>query len=539
MFAGTKALVGLILRRDRIKLPVWIVGIVASLLSVVPVLRETYGDQASWTALYQSLSSNAAGLFLTGPMDSATFGGVVTIETLLWWGLAVAFMNTLLIVRHTRLNEEMGAQELLLAGQVHRGAGLLSALSVAFVADMAIAVGIGAGLALMEPTWGAGAWLYGLAIGIFGFVWAVIAGIVVQLVESARSANGMLAGLIGIAFAIRGVGDFMSNIGADGLLQPAWMSWFSPFGWMQATRGLTAPEWWPLAIPVVFVVVAIPVAFWLLSKRDVGAGILPARKGRARASAFLQTPLGLTWKLQKNIFVGWMAGSLATVMTISVLLPEMSHVYESSESTRALIEAMGGTGAMIPAFLSVMLAIIAVMVLAYVVQGLSKLSSEESSGHLENLLVLRLARVKWLSLHTLVVLVGGAIMLMISGATLAIAVNTGTDTTASVWSYIIAGLSYFPVLLLFAGLYIVLFGLLPRVVGVVVWVLFGYVAFMSWLGPLFKLEQWIMDLSPLSHVAPAPAQDIVLGPLVVMTCIALILLTIGIAAFRVRDVQTS
>src|SRR5690606_6521466 len=178
---------------------------------------------------------------------------------------------------------------------------------------------------------------------------------------------------------------------------------------------------------------------------------------------------------------GWgrWSAALARLMPISVLLPEMSNVYESSESTRALIEAMGGTGAMIPAFLSVMLAIIAVMVLAYVVQGLSKLSSEESSGHLENLLVLRLARVKWLSLHTLVVLVGGAIMLMISGATLAIAVNTGTDTTASVWSYIIAGLSYFPVLLLFAGLYIVLFGLLPRVVGVVVWVLFGYVAFMS------------------------------------------------------------
>lgn len=537
MFAGTKTLIGLILRRDRVKLPLWIIGITTSLIAMVPVLRDVYGDEASLTTLYQTFSLNPAGLFLTGPMDAPNFGALMTIETILWWGLAIAFMNTLLVVRHTRQNEEIGAQELILSGQVHRGTSLIAVLIIAFLANALIAVGIGAGMAALETSlWTTDqAWLYGLAMGLFGFAWAAIAAVIAQLVESARSANGILAGLIGVAFLLRGIGDFMGTANADGVLQPTWLSWLSPFGWLQATRPLTFPEWWPLIVPGIFVVVAGSVAFFLLSKRDVGAGILPARKGRARASRFLATPLGLTWHLQKNIFIGWLIGIVAMVVTIGVLVPEMTHVYESSENMKTLIAAMGGTGAIIPAFLSAMLSIVVLMVIAYVIQGLGKLRGEESSGHLENLLATRLSRMKWMGLHSSVVVIGGAFMLALSGSLLALCVNLVSDYQLDIWEYTVAGLSYFPLLFIFAGMYIVFFGLLPQISGLILWVYYGFVAFMAWLGPLLQLDQRILDLSLMTHLAAAPAEAVAAQPLIIMTLVTLGLLVVGSAAWRHRN----
>ena len=535
---GVWPLIKIILRRDRIKLPIWILGISGSLLSIVPLLKDLYGDQKSLESLYATFGTNPAGLFLTGPMDGASFGALITIETVLWWGLAVAFMNTMLVVRHTRQNEESGAQELLLSGRVHRASSLIAVLTVSFAVNTILGGIIGGGLAVLESSWGvSGALLFGFSMGAFGFVWAVIAGIVVQLVGSARSANGLLAGLVGTMFVVRGIGDFTGSVGSNGLIQPGAVSWVSPFGWMQANHALTAPEWWPLIIPLLFVVVAIPCALWLLNSRDVGASILPEKKGNARASALLKTQLGLTWRLQKNVFIGWLIGAIAMVVSVGVLVPEMSTIYESNDSAMQLIEALGGDGELIPAFLSAMLMITSVLVFAYVIHALGRLRTEESNGYLEILLSTQLSRGAWLARHGVVVALGGMVMLVLSGTILAISVNIATDTTADVAEYIYAALSYFPVVLLFGSLYVLLFGVVPRIAGLVTWLLFGFVAFMSWLGPMLQFDDWVYDLSPLEYVNAAPAEDIDVQPLAIMTGFALVLIATGVVAWRVRDID--
>lgn len=534
MTAGIKPLIRLILRRDRVKLPLWVVGIVLSLLAMVPLLKETYGDPKSLAALHQTFGLNPAGLFLTGPMDAPTFGALMTIETVLWWGLIIAFMNTFFIVRHTRQNEEIGAQELILSGQVHRSSGLVSALVVAFFCNGLIALGIGAGMHGVD-TGGGNAWLYGLAFGTFGFVWAAIAACVVQLVQSARSANGILAAFIGVGFMLRGIGDFLGTNNAADIVQPAWPSMLSPFGWMQATRSLTMPEWRPVFIPVIISIFLIPLAFFLLARRDVGFGLLPSRTGRRRASALLKKPIGLTWYLQKNIFIGWAAGVLAMAAIIGLLVPGMTTVYGSSENLKMMITAMGGQGALIPAFLSAMLSIMVLLIAGYVIHGVSRLRAEEASGHLENLLATKLSRLKWCLSHTGVVLTGGILLLVLTGALLAICVNAASDFDASLPSYILAALSYTPVLLLFAGIYLLFFGLSPRLASVAAWTYFSVAIFMSWLAPLLKLNDTLMNLAPLSHLAAAPAEAIKVTPIAVMVSLAAVLSLIGFFAWRSRN----
>lgn len=535
---GFWTLTRLILRRDRVKLPVWIGTTVLSLLAMVPLLKNVYGDSKSLAVIHQAFGTNPAGLFLTGPMDAPTFGALMTIETLLWWGLAIAFMNTLFIIRHTRHNEEIGAQELILSGQVHRRTGLLSALFVAFLMNLVMAMFIGVGMSLISDSWSSqSAWLYGIAFGLFGWVWAVIAGLVAQLVENSRSANGILAGLIGIAFVLRGIGDFLGTINASGVVEPAWISALSPFGWLQATRALTSPEWLPLIFPVICTLILIPMTIWLLDIRDVGAGILPARKGRARARRWLTTNLGLAWRLQRATCMGWLIGVAAMVATIGALVPQMTNVYESSDSLKALIVAMGGSGALVPAFLSAMLAIVVLMVLAYAIQALGRLRSEETSGHLENILATRSSRLGWLVSHGSIILVASTVMLMVAGALMALVVTLASSYKVNIGDYTLAGLSYLPVVGVFMGLYLLLLGILPRTANLVAWLYFGFVTFALWIAPMLKLDQWIMNLSVMSHLAGAPAEAIKWQPLLILSVMALGGLAAGIAAFRHRDIQ--
>ena len=533
---GTWNLIKLILRRDRVKLPVWILSLVGILLWMIPILKDTYATPETLATLHQQFSLVPAGLFLTGPMDGANFGSLFTLETVLWWGIMIAFMNTLFVIRHTRQNEEMGAAELIFSGLAHRRAGLAAALIVAFVMNLVMAVLMGVGMCLLFDGWGNGSvLLYAVAMGVFGFVWACIAAILAQLFESARTANAVAAILVGVAFLLRGVGDFLGQVGANSTVAAAWPSWLSPFGWSQATRSLTFPDWWPLLVPLIFVVVVIPLAFFCLGKRDVGSGLLPARAGRARASKFRRTRLGLTWYLQKNVFIGWTSGALALVAVIGALVPQMSKVYNSSPELAQMITAMGGDGAMIPTFLSAMLMITVLMILAYAIHALSRVRVEESSGRLENLLATRFSRWRWLGLHLAVVLVGAAIMLAISGFVMALCVNTLSNWSVDIGEYVLGALSYWPLVALLAGLYVGLFGILPRLGGAVLWIFFGFIAFMSWLGPLLKIDQWVMNLSPLTHMAAAPSETVRIAPLVIMLVVSIALGAFGFATWRRRN----
>lgn len=541
MFAGLFPLIKLIFRRDRIKLPVWIICFTVFLLWMIPLLKEMYSEPDTLATLYQTFALNPAGIFLTGMMDNASFGALITIETVLWWGLAIAFMNILLVVRHTRQNEEMGAQELIQSCRVGRWASLLAVLKVAFLTNLIITVALGFGMTLLTDQWSASqSWLYAIAMGLFGLTWAAITAVVAQLFESTRSVIGTMSVLVGAAFMLRGVGDFMGAAANNGgLIQPMWISYLSPFGWMQATRALTYPEWWPLIIFALFIIVAIVWAFFLQSVRDVGAGILPSRAGRDRAKPFRRTLPGLTWYLQKNIFLGWFIGTLSFIVIIGWLVPEMSDVFDSSEFTQQLIQAIGGIGAIIPAFLSTFLMLTAIAVGGYVMQGLGKMRGEEAKGYLENLLATRVSRFKWLALHVSTVLIGGTLILVLSAVVLAVSTNLLTDVDVSVWEFALAGLSYVPVLLAFVGAFVLLFGLIPRAAGAIVWTYYGFIAFATWIGPMIGMPDWLMNFNIMTHIAAAPANDILVTPLLIITGGAIVAFVAGNMIWRNRDLVAS
>jgi ABC-2 type transport system permease protein len=113
-FTGTKRLVRLALRRDRVKLPLWIgvIGILFAFSATQAI--KTYGvDTTTRTTYALTSASSIVSRAFAGPLDGPDIGSIVTNETFLTTLVAAAFMSTLAVVRHTRQNEEAGRSELI------------------------------------------------------------------------------------------------------------------------------------------------------------------------------------------------------------------------------------------------------------------------------------------------------------------------------------------------------------------------------------------------------------------------------------------
>src|SRR5690606_27417110 len=102
-----------------------------------------YPDQASLDAR-AALLDNPAAIVMSGPLfalEHYTLGAMVANELMLYVLVAVAIMGILLMVRHTRAEEEAGRLELLRSRPVGRHA----APTAAFIAVTVATVLVGAG----------------------------------------------------------------------------------------------------------------------------------------------------------------------------------------------------------------------------------------------------------------------------------------------------------------------------------------------------------------------------------------------------------
>jgi ABC-2 type transport system permease protein len=130
--AGTGTLIRFILRRDRVRIPVWVLAIAFSVLGSVASFADTYPTAADRQARADVMDNAVAKLF-TGPghgLDNYTYGAMTANEMLPITAVAVALMSIFLVVRHTRAEEETGRADLVRATVVGRHATTAATVTV-------------------------------------------------------------------------------------------------------------------------------------------------------------------------------------------------------------------------------------------------------------------------------------------------------------------------------------------------------------------------------------------------------------------------
>ena len=286
-FAGTQHLVRLLLRLDRIKLTLWLLGLL-TLVAITPFsLRAIIDAEAEKRAVpaaqvlaeqAQLLETNGASIALQGPPDALdTFGGRYAFEIGAFTLAIVALMNILLIARHTRSEEESGRAELVRAASVGPWSALAAVGIVALAAN--VILGLGTSAVFIADGQAAGrTLLYGASLTLCGLLFAAIALIWVQVFEYSRAATGASLAVVAVAFALRAIGD----------VRDSWLSMVSPLGWVQAVNAFGDVAVWPFVVSILAIAAAIGVAITFAARRDVGAGMIQQRPGPAVARSSLR-----------------------------------------------------------------------------------------------------------------------------------------------------------------------------------------------------------------------------------------------------------
>ncbi|RZL76709.1 MAG: anibiotic ABC transporter [Rhodococcus sp. (in: high G+C Gram-positive bacteria)] len=540
-FAGTVRLVRLALRRDRIQLPVWLLALAALQAFSASSVLGLYPTEADLRSFAMATAASPVALATNGLVSGYSAGAVLACQIVMPMSLAAALMTTLLVVRHTRQNEETGRAELVEAAVVGRKSLLTAALVVAVGANLTlgllnVVVLMAAGLPLD------GSAALGAAVAGAGIAFAAIAAVTAQVTDSARTANGLAGAALGVAFLLRAVGDMTGTVTDNGTrVVPGWPTWMSPIGWAEQVRPYDDNAWWVLALPAVFALVVGSVGFALTEHRDVGSGLVPTRPGPARASRSLPTAVGSAWRIQRTILFWWAFGIAVLAVVYGAIADQIDDFLGEGEQVADMMEQLGGgTTNMVDAYFAAIFGMMAIAVAGYAVQALLRMRGEESAGRLEPVLATAVSRPRWMLAHVGLVTAGIVVLQVLTGAATGLAYGLVTEgVPEKVVNLTGAALVFVPAILVVAALVVVSFGGVPAWSAGLSWGVLALCLIFGLLGPLLGLPQAVRDLSPFTHVPAVPAADITIAPLMWLIAVAVVVGVVGVVLFRRRDLTNS
>ncbi|TQJ75406.1 ABC transporter permease [Streptomyces sp. SLBN-31] len=517
---GTRILLRFNLRRDRLMIPVWVAVNTLMVLSMPNTLRTLYGTPAERADLIHQVATNASFRALIGPVFDDSVGALTAWRVGVYAGVLAAITSLLVVVRHTRDEEESGRQELISSGAVGRRASLTAALLAAAVANAVLALLVVAGLAGQGAV---GALAFGLGLAAVGMVFATAAAIVAQLTESARLARGLTAGVLGAAFVLRAAGDSATSDGSS-----VW-TWLSPLGWLENLRAFAGERWWVLALFAAAIALQAAVAYGLAGRRDIGMSFLPTRPGPSVGR--LGTAGALAWRLQRGNVLGWSLAFFVVGVVYGGLTDGVADIVGDNENARRIFERMGGQSALTNAFLAAMVGMMGLVAALYVVGSVLRLYGEETSGRAEPVLANPVGRLRWAAGH-LVIAFGGSVLLMLATG-LGFVVGYGKEAGPILGACLVQ----LPAVWVIGGLAVLLYGVLPRA-ATAAWGVAGAVLLIGWVGPALDAPQAVLDLSPFGHLPKLPGGEMQWAPVLVLLALAAALVAMGLTGLRRRDLTT-
>jgi ABC-2 type transport system permease protein len=280
----------------------------------------------------------------------------------------------------------------------------------------------------------------------------------------------------------------------------------------------------------------LAIAMVLASRRDVGRGLWPGRRGRARATWALLSPVGLVWRLQRGVFMGW-----AVALTMFGLI--FGNLTEQIQGLQGHAKdwwtEVGGTDVVVGAYKVSIIQMAGMFVGIYLVHMLLRMRVDESGGTVESVLASGVTRAGWLwgyAVNAVACCVALIVVFAVSMGLTAGLVLGGT--AAQVRQLVWAGLVQVPGILVLGAAVIAAVALAPRWSVPVSWaILLGILVVGPMFGPGLDLPLWIQDLSPFTHSPKAPAATVTPAPLLALSGVCIGLAALALGVLRRRDLH--
>lgn len=515
---GTGHLIRLALRRDRVRLSIWIAILTAMMVYAPNAIELAYPDEAQRQSRVDLLKT-PAGMMLGGPMfggNETDLGAMMANELMLTLVVAASILGILTVIRHTRAEEESGSAELVLASAVGRYARTTAALVVigsvnAVLAATMTAAMSATGFAIVDTA------AMCLGITAVAMVFAAVAAVTAQMWRQARTATGAAMAVLAVAVLVRGVGDVIDESGSA-------LSWFSPIAWAQQMRAFVDLRWWPLAALVALAATLIAVAVVLEGRRQYDDGTIPSTGEHPDARA-IRGVFGLHVALSRGQTIGWAVGLFVAGLAFGSMTTSLVDAAEGNELLARVLAAQGTDGVH-----RTMTQFLAAAASAYVVSAVLRVYVDEQSGRAEAVLAGAVSRWHWLLSAVGAAVLGAAALMLVAGFGNGVGAGLSAGDLPTVWRLTLAGLAFVPALAVLAGVAAVAVALRAPWVG---WLAVVFVVAALYLGALLRLPTWLVDLSPIGRTT-APSH-VPVTALAVMTLAAVVLVVAAGVVYRRRD----
>jgi len=517
-WTGTLHLLRLALRRDRVRLSVWI-AILTMMMAYAPnTVKMAYPEEAQRLARVNLLKT-PAGMMLGGPMfggNETDLGVMMANELMLTLIIATSILAILTVIRHTRAEEENGAAELMLSSVVGRHARTYAALILIGGVNAILAVTMtlamtALGFNIVDAA--------AMCLGVTGvaMVFGAVAAVTAQLWRQARTATGAAMGALALAALVRGVGDVIDNSGSA-------VSWFSPIAWAQQMRAFVDIRWWPFALLVALAVLLMAAATMLESRRQYDAGNIPSSGEHPNARP-IRGVLSLHLTLQRGQTIGWTVGMFLGGLAFGSMTKSLLDAAKENELLARVLATQGNDGVY-----TTMTQFLAAAATAYVVTAVMRVWGDEQSGLGEAVLAGAVSRWRWLSSAVAAALIGSTVLMFFAGLGNGLGAGITLGEPGTIVKLTLAGLAFVPAMAVLAGIAALAVALRHAWIG---WLTVTFVVTSLYLGALLRLPKWLIDLSPVGRTT-APA-DVPVVALVVMVVAAAALTLLAGAIYRHRD----
>ncbi|WP_419393051.1 ABC transporter permease [Cytobacillus praedii] len=528
LYKNTRILSGLIIRRDRVRIPVWLISLSALTIIVAAAFTDLYKNEGERQALADTMK-NPAMTAMVGQgygLENYTNGAMMAHQMLLFTLMAVAIMSILLVVRHTRADEEDGRIEMIRALPAGRLANLTSTILVLVGTNVLLALIVGFGLTALgiESMDLEGSLLYGAALGATGIVFTAITALFAQLSESSRGTIGFSITILLIAYLIRAIGDVSNEA----------LSWLSPLGWVLGSEVFVNNYWSPILLTVSVAFILVVLSLYLNATRDLEAGFLPAKPGKKKASSFLLSPLGLAFRLQRTGLVAWAVGMLILGASYGSVLGDLESFFAGNDIMQNLVTPSEGF-TLTEQFLTMLMSVISMICTIPPLMAMLKLKGEERKNRTDHLLSRSVSRIRLMGSYLLISIVCGFVMLSLAAIGLGAVGNSVMEEGIAFGRLYSAAMVYLPAIWIMIGLAVLLIGISPKLSGLV-WVYLAYSFFVVYLGGLLQLPEWMSRLSPYDHIPNLPVEELDYMKVVILTIIAIVTIAVGFIGYKKRDV---
>lgn len=527
-FRGTWQIIRLLFRQHRLKIALWTLGIVGISIIVAFAFPEVYQTQEDIMGFAITMENPAMVAMLGVLYDTESFnvGALFASEMLLFTAIAVAIMNILLMSGMSRDDEQEGRLEIIQSLPVGKISYLTAGILLLLGVNLIITLLMTGGLVLNESDVFnlESSLLYSLVLTTTGLFFAGLTAVVAQLTETTYGTKQFAFGALILFYIIRMIGDVQNET----------LSLFSPLGWTVRSDVFISNDWWPIFALSIGFVLLTGIAFYLRAKRDMFAGILPSRRGKANASSFLKSIPGFIFNLQLPKIIGWFILIFGLSATFGAILGELETYFSDIEILQQILAGSAGEN-MIEQFIAYLFAIMSVFSLFPALSIMISLRSEENAQRIEHFYTRPVSRTQIFSIYFIYSVLTGALMQFGIASGVYVTSSSVLEDTISFNQFMKMSFVYFPAILVVIGLIALFVGFIPKLTHAI-WLYITYIFVVLYLGSLLDFPEWANNLSVFSHVPEYPNEAIDLTVLSILAVIGIVLAVLGLVGYNKRDI---